>query len=263
LKYLFRGSTSSSFVALFYRTIEVPIENCVHFCGFRYGHGDYNPYESYATGLHSGESLDNLRHQFIDFLQHYRPRNMGQALGISLSKHYPLWLYPWKRFPKAKFALSNGWLEDPSQPPDILTHFSDRGILRWRIEEELRWMEHAYVSIKKEGYNPRLHRSYVTVRELRRKDRRGVFLLLDGNHRVSAMSALSFRSVLCKRLCFDIVHEERIESWFGVRKGYYTREDALSIFGAYFTGNHNYRTDSIPAPILGNATEACASRTYR
>jgi hypothetical protein len=254
LKYLFRESTLSLFAALFSRTIEVPIENCVHFCGFRYGHGDYNPYETYTTGLHSGENQDNLRRQFIDFLQHYRPRDMGQALGISLTRHYPLWLYPWKRFPKEKFSLSNGWFGDPSQSPDILTHFSDRGILRWRIEEEWRWMERAYVFIKKEGYNPCWHRSYVTVRELRRKDKSGAFLLLDGNHRVSAMSALSFGNVLCKRLYFDIVHEEGIDSWFGVRKGYYTREDALSILGAYFTGNHNYRTDSIPAPIIGNAT---------
>ena len=235
------------------RTIEVPIKNCVHFCGFRYGHGDYNPYESYATRLHYGENLDAIRDQFIDFLQYYRPRHMGQALGISLSRNYPLWLYPWKRFPRAKYSLSNGWFEEPSNPPDILTHFSDRGILWPRIREEMSWIEQAYVSIKNEGYKPRLHRSYVMVREFRRKDNSSAYLVLDGNHRVSAMSSLSFKNILCKRFRFDVVHEEKIGSWFGVRKGYYERRDALLIFTAYFIGNHDYRTTSTPAPILGKA----------
>jgi len=96
------------------RTIEIPIRNCVHFCGFRYGHGDYNPYESYATRLHYGENLDAIRDQFIDFLQYYRPRDMGQALGISLSRNYPLWLIHGRDFREQNTAFQKVGLKTPA-----------------------------------------------------------------------------------------------------------------------------------------------------
>src|SRR5687768_15941388 len=75
--------------------IEVEISRGVHFAGFRYGHNEYNPYETYIIDLHNKVDEEVRRKKFIGFLQYDRPTNFGEALGITLSKSYPLWQYPW------------------------------------------------------------------------------------------------------------------------------------------------------------------------
>ena len=82
----------------------VAIADCVHFCAYRYGRGETNPYEQYAIGLAAGDPLDAVRSRFVDYLQHFRPRDLGEALGVDLSRAYPLWALPW-RSPRSSRAV--------------------------------------------------------------------------------------------------------------------------------------------------------------
>jgi hypothetical protein len=236
-----------------YDLLEVPIERCVHFCAFPYGKSCYNPYESYLIDIVDGKDVINARRRFIDFLLYYRPRDMGEALGVTLSRKYPLWLYPWHHpwepYSKVDFKMNRGWWNKPSTFRDILTQFSDEGILSFRVEEEFVWLEKALFSIVDNGYNPRKFQNYVSGLELR-GDNQSVFILIDGNHRVGALSALGHKTVTIRRKRLYLIIQENYKDWYGVKNGFYADKDALDIFIAYFTGNRKYRISSRAARII-------------
>ncbi len=249
----------SSLLGLKKRRFEIPIDQCVHYCAFRYGHNEYNPLETYLCDIQAHVPLIHARWKFIHFLLHYRPCHMGEALGLDyLSRNYPMWRYPWDVIDPS--TPCKAWSHSPHSCPDILTHFCESGILSLRIDEEFLWGERVLSSIAAHGYNLNQSRepcarfssySPITTFELRRCDGRSAYLLLDGNHRVSALSALGQKTVTVEQPVTHIACEKDCEQWYGVKMGLYTKEDALRIFHAYFEGNHNYHTSDIPAPIIG------------
>ena len=232
------------------KIIEVPINQCVHFCAFRYGMNEYNPYETYIIDLYQGTPIHTARQRFIHFLQYYRPTHMGEALGIDLQKKYPLWTYPWDRIRKSNFIEGKGWYDNPNNLPDILTHFSKAGILSFRIDEEFMWLERALFTVRTNSYQPKKY-GYVLATLLIKQNGQSSYLLLDGNHRVSAMSALGQKSVMLQRR--NNIQEKDSHQWPGVQKNIYSHADALLIFDAYFKGNKSYKTTSTPARIIDSS----------
>lgn len=231
-------------------TIVVFINECVHYCGFRYGHDEYNPYETYINRLHYGVNNDLINYEFVEFLRYYRPYTLGEALGITLSKPYPLWTFPWNKFNITDFNLLKGWYNDLEGPPDILTHYCTKGIPYSRINQEIVWLERAYKSIKAFGYSPKKFRNFITVKRLRNLNGKNSYLVLDGNHRLSALSALGHKHIICKCSQSDDVYEGDINNWFGIKNSLFSIEDAKCIFHAYFNGNNNYRTTDTPAKLI-------------
>ena len=229
-------------------TAEARIADCVHYCAFRYGHQEPNPYESYLIDLARGISVRTARARFIEFLRYYRPRHFGEALGCDLSKEYPLWSHPWRsRLP------APAWRARPEDCPDILTHFSTQGILSYRIDEEFVWLERAYSRIEQEGYRPEAC-GFVLGIELRPLEGPSSFILSDGNHRVAALSALGANNLRLRRsFPTSIVQERNIDRWPQVRSGLYTRDDARRVFNAYRQGNAQPRTDRSGAKVLAPA----------
>ena len=223
------------------RLEEFYLDECVHFGAFRYGKGNYHPYETYVHRLCRGEPLPDIRAEFEEFLRGYRPKDLGDALGIELERRYPLWLYPWQSRLKILFApRSSGWYRSPGAVPDIITSFSARGISRARVVEEFGWLEQVYFSIVERGYRPDEY-GYPRGRLLECKDRGRVCLLLDGNHRASALSAVGQKRLLVAIPDRKPITNADIDSWHGVRTGVFTRGDAARIFSAYFDGNsRNY-----------------------
>lgn len=230
----------------------VSLSNCVHYCAFRYGRNAYHPYESYVRSIANGEPAEFRQDRFIEFLQHYRPRDLGEALGCSdhLTAKYPLWNFPWDRIDPMKFNLQCGWSDDPDDSPDIVTHFSPNGIPRHRIEEEFFWLDRAWRSIRDNGYRPFRFRSFIRVRTFRRIDGAEAHLILEGNHRLAALSALGCKSLAVYQAPGTTVLEAKSNQWPGVVAGYFDVADALRIFHAYFEGNSNYRTNDCAAPVI-------------
>jgi hypothetical protein len=226
---------------------EVPLKDCVHFCGFKYGGQQYHPYETYITGLKEGMNSKVLKDQFISFLRYYQPDSLNDALGISMKKKYPIWKYPWDRHENYDFPDFINL--DPDDVIDILTHHSKKGILSYKIDQEFYWMERALKSITKQGYVPRKY-SYLSA--LMFEDNRGEcrYLLLDGNHRISAAYALGWNVIEIQVSPENIIREKDVTNWPSVKNGFFSAEDALLIFRKYFDGNLNYTTANIPAKIL-------------
>lgn len=226
------------------------IKQCVHYCGFRYGHGEYHPYETYITRLHNEEPLENIRDEFKQFLKFYRPHDFGQLLGVDLSRQYPLWLYPWSsRLRYWRTRETSGWYASPDRIPDIITRFSDAGVPVRNVEKEYGWLHGAHESISAEGYRPEKY-GYPHAQLLHGYDGKIACLMLDGNHRISTLSALGHESLVVKFHKNKSIHVENVDEWTGVKKRFYTKDDALSIFNVYFSGNPDYFKSTTPASIV-------------
>ncbi|MER2513611.1 MAG: hypothetical protein ABTQ25_14530 [Nitrosomonas ureae] len=225
---------------------EIAISDCVHYCGFRYGRNEFNPYENYITGLSKGYLLHELQERFIDFIRHYRPQDLGAALGVTTSRSIPLWLLPWKSW--RKLLRPNGWQESPADVIDILTHFSPQGVARHFIEREFVWLERAFKTIRDQGYLPEQY-GYIEVFELRGQIE-SRFLVIDGNHRLSALHALGVVRVRARQSLLFRACRNRARFWPLVLSGHVPHGDALAIFDSYFQGNQRPHRSSVPALLL-------------
>lgn len=230
------------------RSVTVPISECVHFGAFPYGSRGYNPYESYLIRFSSNK--ESAREEFVEFLKFYRPQHMGELLGLELSRWYPNWCFPWTlRLGSSASAERAGWHTNPADCPDIITHFSPRGIPRARIEEEFRWLEDVHSSIRVNGYHENGTRP-VIARRLEAPDGSKAYLLLDGNHRVAALSSLGVAKIRLRFTPLRTVRLKHLRTWPLVVRGFYQRDDAESIFCQYFRGNNKVRTTGVAAAIL-------------
>ena len=227
------------------RNVTVPIAQCVHYGAFRYGRNEPHPYETYARKLVRDGDRGGARAWLVEFLRHYRPRSFGEALGVELGAKHGLWHYPWAR----RVPADDGWFDDPVGYPDIITQFCEEGIPWFRIEQEFFWLERAIFSIRRHGFRED-PRNGITARKLVREDGTEAFLVLDGNHRVSALAALGHETVPLHILPIATVRERAVRSWAQVRAGRYTEADARAVLRAYFGGNTRWRTTETAAPRL-------------
>jgi hypothetical protein len=225
---------------------KVPISQCRHYCAFKYGSESFNPYENYIIGLHKGVPIVELRRTFEDFLMYYRPHNFGEVFGIELSRQVPLWVYPWQH--DQNFNLKKGWPINLNEVPDIITHFCEQGIKRSRIEEEYFWLERAYTTILRHGYQPS-DNSFIEAFELNTENE-SVFILTDGNHRVSALTALGHKEVMIKVTRSIRWNSETHKKWPQVRLGIYSEQDARKLLKVYFVGIDGFNRANRPAKIL-------------
>lgn len=220
--------------------LEAEIKECVHYCGFRYGRNEYHPYESYVLKLHQGVDQADIRFEFENFLKWYRPKDFGQALGVKLDRRYPLWLFPWSRAWKFIMPkLNAGWCVSKKDIPDIITHFSEEGIPKCMVEQEIKWLDGTYKSIADQGYLPDKYGCPRGKLMLGKGGQRAI-LIVDGNHRISALSALKYSSLQIIYARWNVIDINALETWHGVRSGFFSKDDAERIFLAYFNGNHNY-----------------------
>lgn len=225
---------------------QVPISSCIHFCGYRYGVDMPNPYEAYARGLAAGTPVERVRREFVDYILRYRPSGISAALGVSLAKDMPLWHLPWRN-PSTVIA-EPGWVTDPDSVVDVMSFFSPAGVSRAALEREFSWHEDAFAAIRREGYQPRKY-EHIRVREFCRGND-SVFLVLDGNHRLSVLSALGYRNVEVKQSLGTRVLRAEASSWPLVREGRIGIDDALAIFDAFFSGVSEPLQVDRPASIV-------------
>lgn len=209
------------------RTAVVRIDACRHYRAFRYGGFGNNPYEDYILGLARGDDLDVLRARFASQLLECRPRSMGEAIDADIAPQV-LWDYPWAR--AAQRPISP--VARPEANPDIVCHYCEAGVLASHLHREFFWLERSFSAIREHGYRPRQH-GFVTMLELV-GEQSSSFIVLDGNHRISAMHALGIREVEVKVRRRRIVRSES-SRWIAVRQHRYTLDDALKVFDRYFS----------------------------
>lgn len=239
-----KGDNLSRKSAIFFK-------DCVHYCGYKYGSNAYNPYENYINGLKNGTPLSEVRNNFINHLRCYRPKSLEQALGVTNhTENHPLWAFPWNSCVEFYKSNTNGWHSDPNEYVDIMTMFSSKGILDFRIQQEFYWLERAFARLSSEGFQPKKYNTPLNVLELVSKDEGKRYLVLDGNHRISALVALGIE--YAEMQVVSTVDERLVNTWKGVKEGKYTINDALLIFKRYFIGNGEPNFACEPAFIISD-----------
>lgn len=237
--------TLEGLTAIFARKHRVAIRDCVHFCAYRYGRNEVNPYEKFAIDLAAGRPISHIKSDFRDFLRYYRPTDLGEALGVKLSNSYPLWYLPW-RTPR-QVASAPGWQQNPEALPDIMTFFCQKGVPVTGLKREYDQHQRAFGFIKNAGYLPESY-GYILVREMRGCHKSG-YLVTDGNHRLSSLSALGKKQALVKVLVGATIRVDKAHRWPLVRAGLMTHADALLVFNAYLSGNRNPMKATCPATL--------------
>ncbi len=218
----------------------VPISRCYHYRGFRYGGFGGNLYEDYVIGLSKGRPLAELRSTFASALLSCRPRTLAEALGITL-RVQSAWQFPWN------IAGEQLAVRDPRLNPDIVCHFCESGILASHINREFRWLESAFESIKTLGFRP-TEFGYLKCLELK-GEHDSSYLVLDGNHRISALHALGFTDVLV--LVSPLaVRRSDVSTWPQVLGGTYTVDEALLVFDRYFRATNPPLTEMNPVSLI-------------
>lgn len=226
-------------------TRTIPVDRCYHFRGFRYGGFGNNPYEDYVVGVARGEDLNVLRSSFADVLINRRPSTMDEALQLDLGG-WPLWHYPWAP------ARPRTAIDHPADNPDVVCHYCAAGVLASHINREFGWLERALSSIRAEGYRPSRF-GYIRCLELRSGDQSS-YIVLDGNHRISALHALGRRVVEVKVSRFRQVRREDVHRWPRVRDGSMSPENALKIFDRYFAATNPPLPRTEPARLIADET---------
>jgi hypothetical protein len=218
----------------------VPIEHCYHYRGYRYGGFGDNAYEDYVLGLARKDAVPSLRQRFAWVVLNCRARTMAEALQIELPEGWPLWEYPWSRRPVGRGTA----VPTPQENPDIMCHFSPGGVLASHVNREFGWLEAAWDSISRSGYQPTLY-GYIRCMELS-SPTQSRYIVLDGNHRISAMHAAGLRTAAVQVLRLRRVRRERASAWRRVRDGSLDAESALRIFDRYFAQRN-------PSPVPRHA----------
>lgn len=212
---------------------DIAINECVHYRGFRYGGFGNNIYEDFILGLANNVDITQLRSIFTKRVLAYKGKDFSSALNIKLSRKYTPWIYPWTLRTLRKGVLPN---YSPTENPDIICHYSPEGILTSHINREFFWLERAYKAISSSGYRPELY-GYINLACLRNKTEKR-YLVLDGNHRLSAAHALGISKVKAN-VIYPLLWDKRISKfWPGVISKNFSHEDAITIFERYFVDSN-------------------------
>ena len=204
----------------------IDINLCYHYLGYRYGGYKNNLYEDFIVGLYQGKDIAQVKLQFINRIFGTRTFEFGEALKVNLRQKYPKWSFPW--FPTNHASYSE------HSNPDIVCHTSNAGILASHINREIKWLIAALENMKK-GYQPEEY-GYITLLELRKKTMTH-YIVLDGNHRISALHALGHTKVAVKILPKKVNYSYRY-FWKGVISRKFDLHDAEKIFNRYFYKNN-------------------------
>ncbi|GAB1408848.1 hypothetical protein MASR1M90_00020 [Desulfovibrionales bacterium] len=186
----------------------------------------HNIYEDYIVGLVNNADLDFLRIQFIKRILGSRTKFLAETLDLKLKKQYYNWDYPWN------FRSKKNHIYSAYSNPDIVCHTSKEGVLISHINREFIWLEQALRQIKNFGYLPDKY-SYITVLKLKYYDNRS-YIVLDGNHRISALSALGYKR--CKVRIFNkfFLNFRYRFLWITLLNQKYSIGDAEKVFLRYF-----------------------------
>jgi hypothetical protein len=222
----------------------VAIDRCRHYRGFRYGGFGNNPYEDYIVGLSTGQPINALRVAFVRAILGTRPRTMTDALQVDVGP-VPAWQYPWIASVGEGFAIS-----EPAANPDVVCHDCDQGILVSHINREFRWLESAYANIKTTGYKPKEF-GFLRCLEFIGENSSS-FLVLDGNHRISAMHAIGLREVEVVISAMERVRRSEASSWPQVVNGTYSLTAALAVFDRYFLSSNPSLIQTAPGKLLSD-----------
>ena len=167
------------------------------------------------------------------------------------SRRFYLGTYPWGGLTKADSAVGGipfGWFYDENEDKDTKSLWGYGRNLwyqpcdQFTLEEEDKVTQKVYESLT-QGYYPYLYCSFPSVAMLIRNDSEKRALILDGHHRLSALSFLGYQNI--KVEITEEIKESEVDRWFYVQQGDCTKKRALEIFYAFFEINGRERVEAL------------------
>lgn len=161
------------------------------------------------------------------FHDKFRPFTTGQALGLNLENDLPLFVYPWGVF-------GSGSKTTNKKPG--LSRFCGPSTVEFLNYEKHR-MRQLTANLEKEGYKPDQYpNSYIQGVWLTSVSGRQKFVVLQGNHRMAALSFLGYNSIDVRTDLFVVreIRESEVLNWPLVQAGLIGEVEALIIFKNFF-----------------------------
>lgn len=211
----------------------INIEQAVTIFGRQFSEEGFHPIVQTIREYQVNEDISVENTSLYRYHNKFTPEDMCQAFGYDSSMcGLPLFVFPW-----GKFRLGCNKLKDP-----LKSRFCGPTELG-RIEKEFIDSINLYLDIKDNGYQIIRRRSVIGGTFIINKKNDKRFIVLQGNHRISALAALGHKKVLVYTMggYLNKIEEHKIESWKEVRKGSCSKKLALAIFHSFFNGKGNFR----------------------
>lgn len=164
----------------------------------------------------------------------FRPYGIYDFLPNGSVKFSPPWgVYPWGSFKDKNYIKLGNQHKTRCCGPSSLS----------LIKDEFNRMKFLYEKLKQEGYKPwSFGNNHISGIILEAADKRRRMLIVQGNHRLAALSVLGYESLPIR--LFEngrrYLREKNVKEWHFVRTGECSTEDALTIFRLYFTENGHH-----------------------
>ena len=211
----------------------IDIEQAVTIFGRQFSEEGLHPIVKTIKEYQSNRKINVENTSLYRYHNKFTPDDMCQAFGQRSSLcSLPLFVFPWGKFRigcnKIKDPLRSRFC-GPTEPSRIQREFLDSINL--------------YLNIKNNGYQLIKHRSIIGGTFIISKNSKKRFIVLQGNHRVSALAALGHKKVLVytMRGYLSKIEESKLDSWKEVRKGNCNKDLAIEIFNSFFNGKGNFK----------------------
>jgi len=161
----------------------------------------------------------------------FKPKNTNAALGIKEElDNLPLFQYPWGAFRLNYKGDKNQFISrfcGPSADEMVADEFHSTIAL--------------YMDIKNNGYKLIRKKSIIGGTFLVKENGEKKFVVLQGNHRMSILSALGYKNILVNTMAGyqEYIREESLKNWVNVDEGCCSSIISREIFHAFFNSKNN------------------------
>ncbi len=222
-----------NFLKSILRTRLINVDQAVTIFGRQFNKEGFHPIVKTIKEYQRNEDISVENTSLYRYHNKFTPEDMCQAFGYDSSMcDLPLYVFPW-----GKFRLGCNKLKDR-----LKSRFCGPTELG-QIQKQYNDTINLYKSIKKSGHQVVRHKSVIGGTYIINKNNDKRFIVLQGNHRMSVLSALGYDKVLVYTMdgYLKKIEESKIDSWKEVLRGNCGKDLALKIFNSFYNGKGNFK----------------------
>ena len=205
--------------------------------GARFGKNGWHHITKTFEEIDSFHNIDIKETSLYRYLKNFCPKSISDLVGITDEEPLPLFIYPWGSFSK-DYNLNKSAKKSRFCGPstDIF------------IKKEFARTISLYKDIKNNGYTPTTYpHSFIGGTWLESNNGDRLFVVMHGNHRMSVLSNLNYKSIEVRTIPNSkrIIKEKEIQNWLLVRNNKCSEENARKIFKYFFENKGDHIRDLI------------------
>lgn len=226
---------------------EIPIDICTNLLAFSFAPTGWHYFIETLKEYDQDKAIHFKDTTLYRFYQTYRSEDMFGLLchpdnTAPIKFRPPFGIYPWGSFiAQSKY---NGGIAKNVFTSHLCGPTED-SIIEINYNNLIR----LYNELRTNGYRPWSYgKGFIGGTMLERTDGEKRFVVLEGNHRMAALSHLGFTKILARYQpsAFKVIRESEVMEWYYVRNGKCSEREALYYFDLFFKSDGNER-----ASVLG------------